>query len=64
MSLKDTQKSASAEITALSSLMQEAGVDPGTLRLMLPLGADEAWEARSYRRVTSPVPAGAGLEAG
>jgi len=33
MALKDNQRGVSAEITALNSLMQEAGVDPGTLSL-------------------------------
>ena len=33
MSLKDQQKSASSEITALNSLMHDAGVEPGVLSL-------------------------------
>jgi hypothetical protein len=36
MALKDNQRGVSAEITALNSLMQEAGVDPG--RAMVNFG--------------------------
>jgi hypothetical protein len=33
MALKDSQRGVSSEITALNSLMQDGGVDPGTLSL-------------------------------
>jgi hypothetical protein len=60
MELKANQRGVSSEITALNSLMQGDGVDPGTLSLCCRLARMRAREARRGGSAAAPLHAGLG----